>query len=333
MATIYDVAKVVGISPSAVSAVLNDKPVRVSDATRQRILDAAKSLNYMPNRAAQQLTTGKFNTIALCFERSNERFFMDPNAIRLLAGIGRSASANGIYLLLAPTDQDYNFGRAIDCLPLHGVDGGIVVGPVPLTKTATSAMNQCELPLVCIDSNPNLTMASTVDADNCAGMKIGVEHLIANGHKKMVYIGGAPIFQCLMDRMAGFYEAIQEAGLNVNDQIVHVISGPEIAGVVRKSMETIDAPTAIICAEVGIGKEVLDEVMRLGLRVPDDLSVLVYDELIGHPLSDSIVVVRNNSFSMGEAACDMLNRLIRGECSGPISLRLTPELLARTGII
>lgn len=93
----------------------------------------------------------------------------------------------------------------------------------------------------------------------------------------------------------------QDAGLSVEDQEVCIISALDIPAKVRQAMDTIDGPTALICAD-----------------------------LVGHPLSESTNIIRNDSFKMGEAACDLLKQLISGECSGPISLRLPPELVART---
>lgn len=329
MSTIYDVAKLVGVSHSAVSAVLNDKPIHVSEATRQRIIEGAKKLGYRTNRAAQQLRTGKFDTIAVCFGRVDKRILLNDWANEAFAGVGHAASKNGLRMLFEPIDSCVGFEQTIDDLPMHGVDGGIIMGPIVLSDDSVSVIDRCKIPLVCIDSNPRLAMASTIDSDNLSGMKMGVEHLINSGHKKMAYIGPPPLFQCLLDRMGGFYKAVQDAGLSLTDQSAPVAPLEEVPAVMRRLMETIDRPTALICAQGDFGAAVLDEVTRMGLSVPDDLSALIYDH-VGHPLIKSANVIRNDFCMMGEAACDLLTKLISGECSGPVSLRLLPELILAT---
>lgn len=332
MITINDVAKLVGVSHTAVSGVLNGRPVRVGEETRQRILDAAKSLGYRTNRAAQQLVTGRYGTIGLCFEKADKHFFANSIANQLIAGVGYAASENGLYLLFAPTQPDDKFTQTIGSLPTHGVDGGIVIGPVPRTEIAISAIDNCDIPLVCIDAYRGFASASTIDTDNMSGMKMGVEYLISKGHTKMAYIGFPPKFQCLMDRMQGFQEALEGVGLSVEDQMVHdLVIGDEVAWVVRQFVSMVNRPTALIFAEGAIGKVALDELVRLGLRVPDDIAVLVYDEVPAwHPLAESAIVIRNDPYKMGRAAGDLLLKLISGECSGPVSVRMSAELITPT---
>lgn len=331
MSTIYDIAKLAGVSSCAVSKVLNGKPIHVSDVTRQRIIESAKALGYRTNRAAQQLRTGKFNTIAIYFERPCEGFFLNPIENKLIAGIGHSTLENGLSLLLTPIKSNEVFEQTIGSLSSQGVDGGIIIGLTPLYENPPSAIDDCNMPLVCFDSHPKLASVSTVDTDNFAGMKMGVAHLIANGHKKMAYLGPAPLYQCLLDKMGGFYETVRDAGLSLSDQTTSLASLEEMPEVVRQLVEASDGPTALICAEEETGTAVLDEVKRLGMHLPDDLSVLVYDDVSWHPLSESTNILRNDFLSMGEAAGDLLKKLIDGECSGPVSIRLPAEFLPRMG--
>lgn len=327
MSTIYDVAKLVGVSPSAVSAVLSDRPVRVSVKTRQRIIEGAKTLGYRTNRAAQQLKTGKFNTIAVCFEKAGN-IFLHPVANQLMGGIGGIVSNNGLDLLFL---SHQGFEESMDKLPSRGVDGGIVIGPVGLTKETYSAINECSIPLVCIDASPGFVAASTVDANNFIGMKMGVEHLIGQGHKKMAYISDQLGFQCLVDRMNGFTKAVEDAGLSIDDQMIRLISLKEVASVVRQLVESVDKPSALICADGRSGRAVLDEVGELGLDVPGDLVILTYDDISGrHPLAEATDMVVNNDYKIGEAAADLLIKLINAELVGPVSLRLPPELVLHT---
>lgn len=330
MATIYDVAKAVGVSHTAVSAVLNDRPTRVSAATRQRVLEAAELLGYRTNRAAQQLATGRFNTIALCFERPWDGRFLHPIANRLIAGVGDWASEHGLFLLFAPNTPDQEFEQTVSSLSMHGVDGAIVIGSVSLTESTISAIDRNTIPLVCVDSYPNFVSAGTVDQDNRAGMRTGVEHLIANGHRRMAYLGAAAVYQCLADRMAGFREAILNSGLSIDEQTTHVIPCEDVESVVTRALESPNRPTAIVSGEERITMALLYTVEKLGLRIPQDISVLSYgDPALPHALADSISVIRNVPYDMGKTAGELLKKMIDGACPEPVAIRLPPELVLR----
>lgn len=330
MATIYDVAKLAKVSHTAVSAVINNKPISLKETTKQRILDAAKTLGYEANRAAQQLSNGKYNTVALCFAEVGTYIFQSLPTNQLISGVVNCASENNLSLLLPPTQRAYTFEEMIAKLPSQGVDGAIIIGPISLLGNSASAISRCSIPLVCIDPNPVLVSVSTVDTDGFTGIMMGVEHLISKGHKKMAYIGPVPKYQCLIDRMRGFYQAVQDAGLPVDDQMTHILPLEDVPEVVRQSVATINGPTALVCAEEETTCAVLDEAVRLGLRIPGDLSILGYDDVPGHELWESANFIRNDFFGMGEAATDLIWKLTNGKCSGPVSLRLPPELLLHT---
>lgn len=328
MATIYDVAELAGVSHTAVSAVINDKPIRMKDATRQRILVAAKTLGYQTNRVAQQLSTGKFNTLALCFAGTGAYIFRSQPTNQLVAGVVHCASENGLNLLLAPTTCTLE--DTIARLPSQGVDGAVIIGPIPLPDNRASLISRCAVPLVCIDAHPGLSASSTVDADSFEGIKLGVEYLISMGHKKMAYLGPTPEYQCLVDRMRGFYQAMQDAGLSLADQMTYIVPLEDVPAVVRQSAAAENGPTALVCAEEKTALAVLNEAVKLGLKIPGDLSILTYDDVPAHPLAESINVVRNDFFGMGAAAIDLLGKIINGEFTDPVALRLPPEMLMRT---
>lgn len=338
MSTIYDVANLVGVSSSAVAAVLGGRPVRVSDKTRQRIIEGAKTLGYRVNRTAQQLATGKFNTIAVCYENIDGYCFFNSITNLLMGGIGRSVTKNGLDLLFAlitPSTPKRGFIDVIDSLSSRGVDGGIVIGPIPKSEEVIAAINSCSVPLVCLDSIPGIENASTVDWDNFAGMKMGVEHLISSGHKKIAYIcRHMPLeYQCFIDRMNGFSKAVEEAGLPNTQEMINRMPNEDVALVTSQILATIDGLSALVCGDSWTAMRVLDEVEKHGLSVPDDLTILTYDDISGqHPLAASTNMVIHNDYIMGEAAGDLLNKLINGECTGPVSQRFLPDLLLCKGL-
>lgn len=328
--TIYDVARAAGVSHTSVSAVLNNKPIRVREETRQRIVAAAKSLGYQANRVAQQLSTGRFHTIGLCFVSTGTNIFANWNMNQLIAGIVHCASENELSVLFAPTKEATPFEEKMGRLPSQGVDGAVVVGPLPLHGDAAASISKCGVPAVCIDSQPNLGPAITVDSDNFLGMKQGVQHLIAAGHKRLAYIGPQPELQCLVERMTGFYQAVQGAGLSLADQATHIVSLEEVPAIMKSTAEAADGPTAVICADQRTLMRALEAASQLGIKVPGEMSILGYDDVPHHPMLDCINIVRNDFFGVGIRAVEALVKLISGECSAPVALRVPPELDFRT---
>lgn len=330
MTTIYDVAQLAGVSHTAVSAVINGRKNQVGAEKRQKILNAIDKLNYRPNRVARQLATGRFNTIAVCFERPYRHIFVNPIDGPLIAGVGDAAADIGSSLLIIPADPHREFKQIIKDMPAQGVDGAIVMGAILLDKAIIRAIDNCEVPIVCIDSYPGFSCASTVDIDNSAGMRRGIEYLIAQGHKRIMFLGPPPEFQCQADRMRAFCEVMQEHDLLVDEHLVRITPEERVEDMLIEVLQSDHCPTALACAMGAIGTSAWNAVQAAGLRVPNDISILVFDGLpAGHPGEDCVSIIRPVPYQMGSAATNILRRILADELQPPISMRLPAEILLR----
>jgi LacI family transcriptional regulator len=328
MATIRDVAKKAGVSCGAVSAVINSKYDQVSLETRHRILDAVEQLGYIPNRVARQLATGKHDTIAICLERVTLKEFMNPYVSALIAGVSDSAMESDLSLLFTPMDRNTSFDNVIRRLPDRSVDGAIIVGPITITKSIINAIDDSAMPMVCIDGFPSFTKASTVDADNEMGMRGITQHLVSQGHDRLMYLSPTPMFQCFVDRMRGFCEVMRENNLQVDEHHIRILPPERVEHILIESMMMESRPTGVVCAQYPHGIAAWRALTNMGLRVPEDISLAV----CGVEPSESdwwkcVIETHDPNYEMGHCAMDVLKKLISKELQSPVAIRIPPNLV------
>ncbi len=188
MTTMHDVAREAGVSTASVSAVINDKTGEVSSETRHRILNAIDKIGYRPNHTARQLKTGIFNTIALISENPTLNALETPEFARILSSINDTATESGLDLLFPTSMGARNVVDVMDNLVSRGLDGALILGPVSLKRASLKAIDDCPVPLVCMDSYQGFSKTVTIDYDNIGGMRQAVSKLISLGHSKITYI-------------------------------------------------------------------------------------------------------------------------------------------------
>ena len=317
------------VSHTAVSAVVNNIPGRVSEATRQRILKAIRELDYKPNKIARQLVSGKSDSILVCFGTTDLVSFLSPDANQLSAGIWKCAIEHDMSLQFAPIPLPINdMEKIMASIPSRSVDGAIILGPIPRKKHVLDMIENSSKPIVCIDSYPDFVNTSTVDSDNLQGMKIGTQCLISRGHKQIMYLGPLPAYQCDVDRLCGFSEAITESGIDVNERMVKILPPERVTTALKEAFESSDKPTALVCSGYQYSLEAWDTLMSMGIRVPDDITMLTFDILPpGHVGLDSVIAICLSFYDMGKVAMEVLKELIDGDRKAPARIRLVPQLI------
>src|SRR5215216_603690 len=217
--TSQDVANLAGVSRTSVSFVLNDVPgVSISVATRQRVLDAAKKLNYSPNIAGKKLVSGKSYTIGLVLCQSPEQIFTDAFLPQVIPGVEQAAIQQGFHVLLKPVDPDDAGGYARLITENH-VDGILLSGPRE-DDTALMRLHQQRVPILLMGQLPN-TDIPFVDVDATAGAELAVNHLIELGHERIGMITNAPLdYTSAQQRRDGYLRALQTAALPVDERYI-----------------------------------------------------------------------------------------------------------------
>lgn len=311
MATIYDIARHVGVSAGTVSRALS-RPEKVLPATRARIEQAAAALGYVPNTVARTLKTQRSGKILVTVPDIANPFFA-----QILQGAEEAAQAHGYAVLLGDTQhQPDREERYAQMLRRNEADGLIVLGH-RLPPTAREIVEQLgdDAPVVngC-EFDPALGIPS-VHIDNAAAARTVMEHLYALGHERIAVIGGPTDNPLHRQRLQGVKAAARARGrlrqLVVAPGDFSVESGYAAAG---ELLGSADAPTAAFCFSDQMALGVLAACRELGLRVPGELSVVGFDDLASSRyLTPPLTTIRQPMREIGARAVNLLLAIIEGE--------------------
>lgn len=270
MATLKDVAKVAGVAPITVSRVVND-PENVKEATRLRVQAVMKELRYVPNLAARSLAANRVGVIDVYIPEHLS--LSNPFVMYLIAGISDTLSRK-MYSFLILRDRSRE----------HLCDGYIVTGLVrnEIREFAAYAAER-DRPVV-LFGHTESDGIDCVDVDNVQGSGMAVEHLIHLGHREIAMINVAEDKDYTDDRLDGYRTALEVAGIPYDEsKVIYVPNSSEGgAQAVHRLMDQTKF-TAIFCATDTIGVGAAAELGRLGLSVPEDVSLMGFDGL-GHNL-------------------------------------------------
>ncbi|HEX2696808.1 MAG TPA: LacI family DNA-binding transcriptional regulator [Anaerolineales bacterium] len=330
-ATSVDVAKKAGVSRTTVSFVLNDVPgVSISEPTRQRVLKAAKSLNYHPDMAGRKLASGKSNTIGLVLRQNPEQVFADAFLLQVVLGVEAAAAEMGFHVLLKPVEPDDSQGYA-RLIHENYVDGILVSGPREDDEEIIRLHQQNE-PVLLLGQLPN-SHIPFVDIDAVAGAATAVQHLIDQGHRHIAMITNAPLtYTSAQQRRDGYHQALKKAGLEINSAFLREGNYTPASGFAAMSqlLELMPRPTAVFVASDVVAMGAIQAIKRDQLRVPNDVAVVGFDDvpLAGY-YDPPLTTIRLPAYGLGWAAGDRLVRMIQGESLQEPQLFLESELVVR----
>ncbi len=324
--TSAEVARLAGVSQSAVSRVFTPG-ASASEKTVQKVRAAAEQLGYRPNVLARSLITGRTRMIGLVVAYLDNMFY--PLALELLS---RALQAKGYHVLMfmAPNSKE-TIAPVMQELLDYQVDG-IITASVAMTNDLTTRCEAAGIPVVMFNRGQDDPRLSEVTSDNVGGGRKVANFLVAGGHKRIAHIMGWQGSSTGRDRASGFATGLAEAGM----QAVMVVDGMyarETAAALARQMFTgPDRPDAVFVGNDHMAFAVLD-VLRgdLGLRVPDDVSVVGYDDV---PLSAwpaySLTTIRQPVNRMVEATVETLLARIEGEGDPtPRKIRIDGPLMVR----
>jgi DNA-binding LacI/PurR family transcriptional regulator len=324
--TIYDVARLAGVSTATVSRALNGTG-QIAPATRATIEAAVEQLGYRPNTIARSLVTRSTQTIALLLPDITNPFYA-----ALVSGIQQAALAEGWTMLLCTTESDAereeNYLRV---LRAKQVDGALVDGLV-LPADRIARFVEEGFPIVCLDRDIDSRSIPLVQVDNRLGGRIATQHLIDLGHTRIGHVTGAGELGISDERLAGYRDALTEAGLPVDFQLVEEGRFTDEGGhdAARKLLEREPDPTAIFAANDLSALGVMNAVAEVGRRVPEDVSVVGFDDLhLSAYTSPPLTTIRQPAVEIATLATEILIGLTRGHRAERMRHLLEPELVVR----
>ncbi|GHJ41693.1 LacI family DNA-binding transcriptional regulator [Streptomyces sp. TS71-3] len=325
--TIRDIARLAGVSKSTVSLVLNGRP-RVDPATRARVLQVMSEHNYVPSVAATALGKGGGSPfIGLIVPGLTWRLVASIN-FGIASVVERTA--HEIILYTSTNDRDYR-GVVDRILGANLVSGMLVVShnqPMePLVELYGTG-----LPVVLVNTLGVRADLPSVEADSYSGARSAVEHLLELGHRRIACVEGPPDYPCCVDRNKGYADALTQAGIAVDADLIRPGGfRPEEAH--RHAIELLcrpDRPTAIFAHNDPTAYAVLDAVEECGLRVPEDVSVVGFDDIVSSAhVRPPLTTVRQPFEEMGRQAADMLLSALSYAPGPPRHVRMPTELVVR----
>jgi DNA-binding LacI/PurR family transcriptional regulator len=332
-ATSQDVADLAGVSRTTVSFVLNSVPgMKISEETRQRVLEAARQLNYYPTSAARTLASGKTRRIGLVLCEQREHLMADAFLPAFLRGVSDLAHQEGYRVVFQSAEDSTGETTYGDLLHEQHVDGLIVSGPRS-DDFQLSRLHEEGYFLVLHGRLPDCALPF-IDVDNIGGAHKAVSHLVGLRHSRIGLITNAPLsYTSSQDRLTGYRQALQEAELPFEDELVRYGEFSPESG--RRAMESLLAlptpPSAVFVASDVVALGAMAAVRERGMRIPQDVALVGFDDIfLAAYVSPPLTTVRLPAYGLGWAAGDMLIRFIN-EDQPPVErqMLLGSELVIR----
>jgi LacI family transcriptional regulator len=306
MPTIQDVAKAAGVAPITVSRVLNNSGY-ASEETRARVEATIKALGYVPNTLARGLRSKRTHTLALVMTDITNPFFT-----LIARGVEDIASQSGYTVIYCNTDEsESKEEKYINILVQKQVDGVLLV-PACSNAQSVKFLQTNGIPVVLIDRSIPETQIDLVRCNSEQGAYRLIQHLIELGHKRIVTITGPREVSTSQDRASGYRRAMMEAHLEGHIRIYYgpftQTSGYELT---QQVLALYPRPTAIFGANNFISIGVLKALRESGLRVPEDVSVVGFDDLPDSMIVNPILTVASQpAYEMGSQAAELLLKRI-----------------------
>jgi LacI family transcriptional regulator len=311
--TLYDVARLAGVSIATVSRVVHGQDL-VRDSTRARVREVIEQLGYVPDGAAQSLSRRRKDVIGLvCVERSvSSQYDIESMALlfydAILRGVETQIRVHNRSLLITYLEEARpDLSRL---LSLSGKVDGLLIGEQIVPPELLARLTK-RLPVVVISGSPREKSADVVTADNRSGSVALVTHLVEDhGLRRLYYVGGPPTAPDAEERSLALTEVIEaHAGCELTGSSpgFFTVQGGEDAGQKLLALPAADRPDAVVCANDQTAIGVLRALGRGGVRVPEDMAVVGFDDIYpGSMFNPSLTTVHQPMRLLGERACARL---------------------------
>ena len=301
--TIRDVANLAGVAPITVSRVVNSLP-GVNEATRQRVNKAIAELNYVPNAMAKSLRSRQTCTIALVLTDITNPFWTT-----IARGVEDTVGQKGYNVIFCNTDEDLEKeAKYINVLLQRRVDG-IIIAASSEDAQPLLPLKRHNIPCVLIDRQVKGFNADVVRSDSKEGARLLTQHLINLGHHRIAMLAGPFKVFTSRDRLAGYLEALQRNNIPIDDNLIKEGMYEEDGGFqfVKELLDRVPRPTAIVAANLSIAIGALRALREAGLRVPEDVGLVCFDDLPQASLIYPFLTVwAQRPYEMGVAAAELL---------------------------
>lgn len=333
--TLKDIAAAAGVSPATVSLVLNNRPARVAQRTRDTILATARRLQYVPNQTARSLVTNRSMMVALIVPDIENMFFA-----ALAKRIEDEAAGDGYSLIVANSDDRREREHTLLAgVCSRGVDGLFLVPGLASCaepEALRADMEVCPSPVILVDRLANLPWCDGVACDEYAGGRLAAEALLTAGHTRIGCVSRGQASGLADRRFRGFMDRLEEAGVPERSMVT-VTGDYRCSGGYEAADAVIDAgATAVFCTNDLMAIGFLQRLGERGLRCPEAMSVIGYDDVIERfGISTRLTTIHQDIGELAAACWHMLKERMGERRTGHTACRtqlLTPRLVTRATV-
>lgn len=314
--SLKDIAEKVGVSTALVSYVLNgkEKEARVGEAAAKKIKKVAADMNYQPNLIARGLKFGKTNTIGLIVADISNPFFA-----MLARNIELEAQKNGYTVLFASSDEQLDKSENLISTFLNRQVDGLIITPVAGSQAQIKGLKDKEVPFVLMDRGFKEIETNVVVADNHDAVYNATKLLTENGYRRIGMIAYDTPLMHMQDRIKGYQQSLKDAGIRYNSKWLVTVGYKNYKENIVQALEVLlnkkgGNIDALVFATNSISLQALKTLRAMGIRVPEDLGVISFDESdVFDFLYSSITYIKQNLQTISETAVQCLLQTIDGK--------------------
>lgn len=329
--TIEDVARLSGVSVSTVSLVINNRGY-VSPEARKKILRVVDELSYHPMRSARGLASKTSGNLG--FILSEDHFSQaEPFYTRIFLGTEFEARNHNFYILLTTVGKVFDKKRGVPRFLLErNVDGVIIAGKV--NPGLMTYIDSLAIPTVLVDYELARSRHSSVLIDNRAGVHAAMAHLIRMGHREVAFIAGDIEHPSIAERFSGYRDALKDHEIPFQESLVAVseadLRGEDGASAIARILARGVHPTAVMAANDAMAIGCLRHLRESGLRVPDDVAVVGFDDIeMSSHVDPPLTTIRVFKEEMGKLAVIRLVEMIKSKQQLVVTTHVPVELVVR----
>lgn len=327
MITIVDIAKELGISASTVSRALSDSPLVNAD-TKRTVLRTAERLGYQRNELARALVKGSSGAVGLLVPDITNPFFSD-----IARGVGEIVDRFGVGVILCNTDGRVDRELTYVRLMRRKRVDGLLICSTTTKAPYLQELKRAAIPFILVSRLSDQKDVPFVITDDHAGAKLAVEHLVDLGHRRIGFIGGPENVQASRDRMDAYLDVLSDNELKTRKDWRCYAGFTQAAGreAAQRMLTLSERPTAIFAANDVTALGVLEVAEGLDLRVPDDLSIVGYDDISYAALPRiQLTTIAQPAVEMGQIAANWLFKALEHPGLPGLQRTLAPRLVVRS---
>jgi LacI family transcriptional regulator, galactose operon repressor len=326
--TLEDIARLSGSSRSTVSRVINGDS-NVSDATREKVMEVIREVNFQPNLAARGLAMGRVSVVGLVIPMGVSAIFTDPFFPLLIQGVSSGCNAKDYSVMLWLAEPDYE-RRMISRIMYNGLVDGVIVSSMLMDDPIVKTLAESKLPFILIGRHPCNDAISYVDLDNQKSASDAVSYLLDMGRQRVATISGPRNMIVGQDRLQGYKNALAQHAMPLDERLIVEGNFTEEGG--YRAMQSLlkIKPDAVFVASDSMAMGAMQAIQEKGLRIPHDVAVIGFDDIASSCRSTpTLSTVRQPIQEMGAKAAEVIIEMILNPGMEPQKIVLKTGLILR----